>query len=130
MNPETVALGVQTTVVGLGIVFCILTVLWMLTTWLDRIVESTTNKTPPAGGSGSGGNRPPAPAAPAPAAPAASAGGPSAQTVAAIMGAVSAFSGKPLAALRFTAIRREGDTRPGWSQAGVMELIHTRQQHL
>lgn len=125
MNPETVALGVQTTVVGLGIVFCILTVLWVLTTWLDRIVESMMNKKPP-----SAGARPPAPAAPAPAAPASTGGGPSAQTVAAILGAVSAFSGQPLAALRFTAIRRAGDARPGWSQAGIAEQIHTRQQYL
>jgi sodium pump decarboxylase gamma subunit len=128
MNPETLALGVQTTVVGLGIVFGILALLWFLTTWLDRIVESTTNKTPPP----SGGNRPPAPAVPAaaPSAPPAASGGPSAQTVAAIMGAVSAFSGKPLAALRFTAIRRAGGARPGWSQAGVAEQINTRQQYL
>jgi Na+-transporting methylmalonyl-CoA/oxaloacetate decarboxylase gamma subunit len=126
MNPETVALGVQTTVVGLGIVFCILAVLWLLTTWLDRIVESTTNRKPPPAGPST---RPPAaPTAPAPPAP--PTGGVSARTVAAVMGAVSAFSGQPLAALRFTAIRRAGDTRPGWNQAGVMEQIHTRQQYL
>jgi Na+-transporting methylmalonyl-CoA/oxaloacetate decarboxylase gamma subunit len=128
MNPETVALGVQTTVVGLGIVFCILAVLWLLTTWLDRIVESTTNKKPPSAGPGA---RPPAPPTPAPAAASTTpAGGLSAHSVAAILGAISAFSGKPLAALRFAAIRRAGDTRPGWGQAGIAEQIHIRQQYL
>jgi Na+-transporting methylmalonyl-CoA/oxaloacetate decarboxylase gamma subunit len=129
MNPETLALGVQTTVVGLGVVFVMLTILWGVVSWLDKIVESMIHK-PPAGGGGQ-----PAPAvaaAPAPA-PATAAGKVtlSAATVAAIMGAVSAISGVPLGDLRFTAIQRAGGgPRLAWSEAGITEIINTRQQFL
>jgi sodium pump decarboxylase gamma subunit len=129
MNPETLALGVQTTVVGLGVVFIMLTILWGVVTWLDKIVESMTQKQPPAGGSG---NQPaPVPAAPAAAPPpAAGSGVLSAKTVAAIMGAVSAISGVPLGELKFTAIQRADGLRLAWSEAGVAEIINTRQQFL
>jgi sodium pump decarboxylase gamma subunit len=126
MNPETLALGVQTTVVGLGIVFTMLTVLWGVVTWLDKIVESMIQK-PPASG---GGQPAPAPAA-APAAPASAGNGASSvKTVAAIMGAISAISGVPLSDLKFTAIQRAGGPRLAWSEAGVAEIINTRQQFL
>jgi sodium pump decarboxylase gamma subunit len=127
MNPETLALGVQTTVVGLGVVFVMLTVLWGVVTWLDKIVESLSRTPPPAGGGDS--QSAPAPAAPS-AAPATGSGASSARTVAAIMGAISAISGVPLDHLKFTAIQRENGPRLAWSEAGVAEIINTRQQFL
>jgi Na+-transporting methylmalonyl-CoA/oxaloacetate decarboxylase gamma subunit len=48
MNPETLALGVQTTVVGLGVVFFVLAALWFLTSLLDQVVESMNRKSPAA----------------------------------------------------------------------------------
>ena len=130
MNPETLALGVQTTVVGLGVVFIMLTILWGVVTWLDKIVESMTQKQPPAGGSGSGGGNPPAAALAVAPPPAAGSGVLSAKTVAIIMGAVSAISGVPLGELKFTAIQRADGLRLAWSEAGVAEIINTRQQFL
>ncbi|MDR0576570.1 MAG: OadG family protein [Candidatus Accumulibacter sp.] len=126
MNPDTIALGVRTTVVGLGIVFMVLVILMFLTGWLDKIIESMTGggKTPPPAG-----GRPAAPPPPRPAATSSSTGV-SAMTVAAIMGAVSAFSGKPLSELVFTSISREGVARPVWNQTGVVEQISTRQHYL
>ncbi|GHU26793.1 hypothetical protein AGMMS50256_04920 [Betaproteobacteria bacterium] len=44
MNPETLALGIRTTVVGLGVVFFVLAALWFLTSLLDRVVESMNRK--------------------------------------------------------------------------------------
>jgi Na+-transporting methylmalonyl-CoA/oxaloacetate decarboxylase gamma subunit len=126
MNPETLALGVQTTVVGLGVVFFVLAALWFLTLLLDQVVESASKPSlAPAAA--------PAPAAPTVATPVlapAAATGLSPQTVAAIMGAVSAFSGAPLEALKFTAIRRASGMHTGWSQSSVNEIIQTRQQFL
>jgi sodium pump decarboxylase gamma subunit len=129
MNPETLALGVQTTVVGLGIVFAVLVILMFFTGWLANIVDSASAPKPPAGG---GGGHPAASApsvAPAPAASAGS-GAVNAQTVAAIVAAVSAFTGKSMEELRFAAIRRTGGMHTGWSQSAVAELISTRQQYL
>ncbi|GHU26796.1 hypothetical protein AGMMS50256_04930 [Betaproteobacteria bacterium] len=122
MNPETLALGVQTTVVGLGVVFLVLVTLWFLTSLLDQVVESASKQSPAPVAR-------PAPATATPA-PAPAATGLSPQTVAAIMGAVSAFSGAPLEALKFTAIRRASGMHTGWSQNGVNEIIQTRQQFL
>ncbi|MDR2613744.1 MAG: OadG family protein [Candidatus Accumulibacter sp.] len=123
MNPETLALGVQTTVVGLGVVFSMLTILWGVVTWLDKIVESMSQK-----------QSPPAPApvpAVAPAVPASAGSAASnVKTVAAIMGAISAISGVPLGDLKFTAIQRADGPRLIWSEAGVAEVINTRQQFL
>ena len=47
------------------------------------------------------------------------------KTVAVIMAAVAAQSGKPIAALRFTAIRREGPSL--WAASGREKIIHDRQ---
>jgi sodium pump decarboxylase gamma subunit len=129
MNPETLALGVQTTVVGLGIVFAVLVILMFFTGWLAQIIDSASGPKPPAGGGGGGRPAAPAPqAAPVPAAP--ESGALSAQTVAAIVAAVSAFTGKSMEELRFAAIRRTGGMHTGWSQSAVTELINTRQQYL
>jgi sodium pump decarboxylase gamma subunit len=126
MNPETLALGVQTTVVGLGIVALVLTILMFFTGWLARIVESNSGPKPPAGG-----GRPATPAPqPVQASATTPAPGVSVETVAAIVAAVSAFTGKSLEELRFTAIRRTGGLHTGWSQSAVTELINTRQQYL
>ncbi|MDR1709426.1 MAG: OadG family protein [Candidatus Accumulibacter sp.] len=127
MNPETLELGIRTTVVGLGVVFVVLVLLWQVIGWLDKIIDA--QKKAPAGAAL------PAPAAAAPAAVAAPAAkaavkaGLSAATVAAIMGAVSAASGTSLANLKFTAIQR-GGLHLTWSDAGVQEIINTRQQFL
>jgi Na+-transporting methylmalonyl-CoA/oxaloacetate decarboxylase gamma subunit len=131
MNPETIALGVQTTIVGLGVVFIMLAILWGVVALLDKIVESWGQKQPPNGGAG-GGDRQPAPAPAAAPAPTVTAENRAlnVDTVAAIMGAICAFSGKPLAMLKFTAIRRDSGPRLAWSEAGVAELINTRQQYL
>jgi sodium pump decarboxylase gamma subunit len=129
MNPATLALGVQTTIVGLGVVFIMLTVLWGVVTRMDNIVDSMSQKQPPAGGSG-GGSRTPAPAPAAAPAAKAESGASSAKTVAVIMGAISAITGTPLSELRFTAIQREGGPRLAWSEAGITEMINIRQQFL
>ena len=47
------------------------------------------------------------------------------KTVAVIMAAVAAQSGKPVTALRFTAIRREG--RSLWAASGTDKIIRDRQ---
>jgi Na+-transporting methylmalonyl-CoA/oxaloacetate decarboxylase gamma subunit len=130
MNPETLALGVQTTIVGLGVVFIMLTVLWGVVTWLDKIVESLSQTPPPAGGGGGSQSAPVAAAPAASSAPAAGSGVLSARTIAAIMGAVSAVSGMSLDHLKFTAIQRERGPRLAWNEAGIAEIINTRQQFL
>jgi len=48
-----------------------------------------------------------------------------AKTVAVIMAAVAAAEGKPVAVLRFTAIRREG--RSLWAASGTERIIRDRQ---
>jgi hypothetical protein len=52
-------------------------------------------------------------------------GGLDAKTVAVIMAAVAAQSGKPVTTLRFTAIRREG--RSFWAASGTDKIIRDRQ---
>ena len=52
------------------------------------------------------------------------------KTVAAIMAAVSLASGKPMAQLRFQAVRRVRTVNNSWAASGTNEIINTRQQYL
>lgn len=53
-----------------------------------------------------------------------------AKTVAAIMAAVSAMSGRPAAQLKFTAIHRVPGFTSSWAASGINQIINTRQNYL
>lgn len=116
MNPETISVGIVTTVVGLGVVFSVLIILSLVIALLAKLTAGRSKKK----------------AAPAPvaAAPAAAPQGLNPKTVAAIMAAISAASGRPVAELKFTAIRRVNSNQNAWSNSGTSEIINTRQNYL
>ena len=120
------AYGIPTTVVGMGGVFAVLFVLMIVVKVLDMVVDSIE---------GNSKKRKAEKHASQVAAQAAATPAPSVEdginpkTVAAIMGAVSAASGRPRANLKFTAIRRSSSSF-NWSTSGTNEIINTRQQYL
>ena len=124
MNPETISTGIVTTVVGMGVVFSVLVLLAFMIALLAKL---TADKKKPAEA---------APVAKAvEAAPAALAAAPAdnklnAKTVAAIMAAISAATGKPMEQLKFTAIKRVHGAQSSWANAGTTEIINTRQNYL
>lgn len=137
MTQETLTVGVNTTVVGMLIVFLMLIVLYIVTSLLSKAIEASEKKkvapapAPKVIAAPVPAAAPvvaaPAPApAPAPALPA----GLSPKTVAAVMAAVAAASGKPVSQLRFNAVRRLPGAVSAWSGSGTAEIINTRQQYL
>lgn len=116
MSLETLQVGVITTVVGMGVVFVVLIFLAFLTAMLDRI--STAKK------------KEKAPEPVVTEVPVAEETKLDAKVVAVIMAAISAATGKPVAHLKFTAIKRVNGTHTAWSDAGTAEIITTRQNYL
>ncbi|MDO4731962.1 MAG: OadG family transporter subunit [Bacillota bacterium] len=123
MNPETISVGVITTIVGMGVVFSVLVLLALLIALLARLTEGKKKAAPAPAPA-------PAPVAAAPAPAAVAEGKLSAKTVAAIMAAISAATGKPVEQLKFTAIKRVHGTQSSWANAGTSEIINTRQNYL
>jgi|GEM_PF-1937274 len=125
MTVESIEIGVITTVVGMGVVFCVLIILFLCVTLLAKVTEkSAAGKRPkPAAAVPVA---PTVPAAPAPVKDKAL----DAKTVAVIMAAVSAALGRPAEQLRFRAVRHEGGQRSAWASEGTNEIIRTRQQYL
>ena len=129
MQPQTLELGISTTVIGLGVVFSVLIILsfstWFLTTLVDGAIErKKARETALASVS--------AETSPILVEPifAPSLTGVSAKTVAAIMAAVSLASGKPISQLHFTAIRRGSTVGTAWSTSSTADIIANRQAYL
>jgi sodium pump decarboxylase gamma subunit len=127
MNPETIELGVGTTVIGMGVVFSVLIILtittWLLTKIIDGSIERKKSHETAAT----------ATAAPVPVQKASelvATSGISAKTVAAIMAAVCLASGQPLSRLRFTAIHRGNTAEYAWSASSTADIIANRQAYL
>ncbi len=123
MSAETLAVGIQTTVIGIAVVFLILVILMVFIKILDKIIDAVT-------GSSKKKAEKPAPAAAAPVAAPAVSNGIDPKTVALIMAAVSAYSGRSMRELHFTSIRRNGVSNGVWGQSGVSEIITTRQSYV
>ena len=123
MSAETLAVGIQTTVIGIAVVFLILIILMFFIKILDKIIDVAT-------GSSKKKAEKPAPAATPVATAPAKANGIDPKTVALVMAAVSAYSGRPIHELHFTSIRRNGVSNGVWGQSGVSEIITTRQSYV
>ena len=132
MDKSWAVVGVETTVIGMAVVFLILVILMFCILILDKIVDKSTNKKAIAGAAKN--ELPAAAAAPAlAAAPAAAAAkspaaGVDAKTVAAIMAAVAAAAGGK--ALKFVAIKRVNSVPGPWAASAANEIINTRQSYL
>ncbi len=130
MEGNWALVGVETTVIGMAVVFLILIILMFCITALDKAVDNSTKKK----AAGAAKNElPAAAAAPAvAAAPAATKSAPAAgidpKKVAAIMAAVSAAAGGK--ALKFVAIKRVNSVPGPWASSAASELINTRQSYL
>lgn len=129
---DLISLGISTTIMGMGIVFSVLAVLAFVIFLLVKIVDGNST---PANGNGNGrsnGNANPkatdnntalAAAVKTPV-PEQTVNKINAQTIAAIMAAVSAASGRPVADLKFTAIRRKTSVSFKWAEASKTEIIN------
>lgn len=131
MEGNWALVGVETTVIGMAVVFMILVILMFCIKALDKVVDSSTQKKAIAGSAKN--ELPAAAAAPAlAAAPVAAASaantGIDPKKVAAIMAAVSAAAGGK--ALKFVAIRRVNSVPGPWASSAASELINTRQSYL
>ena len=131
MEGNWALVGVETTVIGMAVVFLILIILMFCITALDKAVDSTGKKKAIAGSAKN--ELPAAAAAPAVAAPAAvkaaaASTGIDPKKVAAIMAAVSAAAGGK--ALKFVAIKRVNSVPGPWAASAANELINTRQSYL
>ena len=124
MNPETISVGIITTVVGMGVVLCVLIFLAFLTTALTKVVESMNKPKKKLQISHVAG------AAPVKTDAAAEDDKLNAKTVAIIMAAVAAATGKSAEQLKFTAIKRVHSANNAWSNAGTAEIMNTRQNYL
>ena len=131
MEGNWALVGVETTVIGMAVVFLILVILMFCITALDKIVDKSAQKKALAGSAKN--ELPAAAAAPAvAAAPAATKSAPAAgidpKTVAAIMAAVAAAAGGK--ALKFVAIKRVNSVPGPWAASAANDLINTRQSYL
>ncbi len=107
VTPDTIVTGVNTTVIGMVVVFIVLIVLMIVISVISGLSDKKRKQK----------------AAPAPAV----AAGIPPQTVAVIVAAICAASGRDRQQLKFTAIRRSNNN---WNKAGTTEIIDTRQQYL
>lgn len=132
MEGNWALVGVETTVIGMAVVFLILVILMFCITALDKIVDNSSKKKALEGAAKN--ELPAAAAAPAvAAAPAATKSAPEAagidpKKVAAIMAAVAAAAGGK--ALKFVAIKRVNSVPGPWAASAANELINTRQSYL
>lgn len=130
MEGNWALVGVETTVIGMAVVFLILVILMFCITALDKAVDNSTKKK----AAGAAKNElPAAAAAPAvAAAPAATKSAPAAgidpKKVAAIMAAVAAAAGGK--ALKYVSIKRVNSVPGPWASSAASELINTRQSYL
>ena len=128
MDNQWALVGVETTVIGMVVVFMILVILMFCIILLDKIVDKATRKP-------KSKELAAAPAAPAIAAAAtapnaaaiAANTGIDVKKVAAIMAAVTAASGGK--ALKFNAIKRVNSVPGPWASSAANELINTRQSY-
>ncbi|MCL1816310.1 MAG: OadG family protein [Clostridiales bacterium] len=132
MHIETIELGVNTTIIGMGVVFSVLVILtfttWLLTTLVDGRIER--KKAIEVGAMPATAEPVPASATPMTPTLAPSTASISAKTVAAIIAAVSLASGKPLKELHFIAIRRDRTAATVWSASSTADIIANRQAYL
>lgn len=131
MEGNWALVGVETTVIGMAVVFLILVILMFCITALDKAVDRSSRKKAIEGAAKN--ELPAAAAAPAiAAAPAAAKSAPEAgidpKKVAAIMAAVAAAAGGK--ALKFVAIKRVNSVPGPWAASAASELINTRQSYL
>lgn len=127
MTPETLQTGVSTTVIGMIVVFMVLIILYLCIKLLAGVMETVEKRTAAKAIAAAPAPKPVvAAAAPVAETPA----GICPKTVAAIMAAVSAASGRPLAQLRFQSVRRTNTVNNSWAASGTNEIINTRQQYL
>jgi len=136
LSLETIQMGVDTTIIGLGIVFMVLVALAIITWLLSAIVDGSVKYREarkaeslivPTVYSETVENKPKLkpellsavinPTI-------------TPQTVAAIMAAVSMASGQPLSHLRFSAIRRGTTNSSGWASSSTLDIIASRQAYL
>ncbi|MCL1975914.1 MAG: OadG family protein [Firmicutes bacterium] len=147
---ETLQIGLDTTLVGMGMVFLVLITLAIITWLLSSIVDGSVSRkqdrneaqqttyftappqAPPPVKPIEAPITVPVPvpvALPVPA-PALIVKGVNAKTVAAIIGAVSIACEKPVDQLRFIAIRRAQTTANAWSSSSTADIIANRQAYL
>ena len=136
MQLETIELGVNTTIIGMGVVFSVLIILsfttWLLTSIIDGNIErKKAQEAAAAAATAKATVKPVSELAPA-AVPAAAFKNAdlSPKTVATIMAAVSFASGQPLSKLRFTAIRRGNTSANAWAASSTADIITNRQAYL
>lgn len=122
ITEETLATGINTTVIGMGVVFMVLVVLFLLFKIIGAIDTATSNRPPKEKKQKKQKEQ----AEAAPIAPVASTGIDE-QTIAAITAAVEVCCGKPARELKFTAIRRNNNA---WNSSGLADVINSRQQNL
>ena len=132
MESHVIATGIETTIIGMGIVFSVLILLSIMISLLVKIVDKdhnsqngnkiTQNKTVSAPDNKTVAN----------------AGKIvsnqeskiNAKTIAAIMSAISAMSGRPLANLKFTSIKRKNSVSYKWAEAGKAEIIDSQKFYI
>lgn len=129
MTAETLQTGISTTAIGMIVVFLVLIVLYLFVKVVGGVMGSLDKKSAAGKAAAKKADETPAPAVVAPVVEE-PATGLSPKTVAAIMAAVSLASGKPMAQLRFQAVRRVRTVNNSWAASGTNEIINTRQQYL
>lgn len=129
MTAETLQTGISTTAIGMIVVFLVLIVLYLFVKVVGGVMGSLDKKSAAGKAAAKKADETPAPAVAAPVVEE-PATGLSPKTVAAIMAAVSLASGKPMAQLRFQAVRRVRTVNNSWAASGTNEIINTRQQYL
>ena len=132
MESHIIATGIETTIIGMGIVFAVLIILSLLITLLVKIVDKDHG---PQNGSKVADNKSKS-ATEIKTAPNAN---PivsnqdnkiNTKTIAAIMAAISATSGRPLANLKFTSIKRKNCVNFKWAEAGKAEIIENQKFYI
>ncbi len=116
---EMVSEGINTTIIGMGVVFSVLIILSFTTWLLNALVAKFESK-------GKQKREQKAEASETAAAPKeAVVSGISGATVAAITAALVIATGRPAGSFRYTSIRRSG----GWRESGLQELVRTQQRY-
>ncbi len=121
---DWVSMGIETTVIGMGVVFSVLIILSFVTWLLLRVVDNKkhSNKDQQSKDPGTIHAQT---ASPVPVCNIEAGDDPI--TIAIIMAAVSAASGVVQSNLKFTAIRRSNAYHSSWAEQGANTLINSRQ---
>ena len=132
MASHVIATGIETTIIGMGIVFAVLIILSIMITLLVKIVDkdhgSQNGKTITDNTSKTANEI--KPASNANQIVANQDNKINTKTIAAIMAAISAMSGKPLANLKFTSIKRKNSVSLKWAEAGKAEIIDSQKFYI